>query len=292
MFQKINSFVYRTLGPATSTRLAQSNFGKFLVSKFYGKQNRKKIFNGKFGIKLKLSVKEASLLGFSYLGIVNPIETQLIKHLLTPGDSFIDVGAYIDGWYTLLASKLVGEKGNVYSFEPVENFYNLLHKNILLNKTKNIILEKIAVSNTNGYKTFYVGNKASSFYEFHTHGEELIKPKKTRVRSVRLDDYIKTNKIANLKIIKIDVECAEMEVLEGLIKSLKKINSPDLIIEVIDLHLKSVGKSEKELIKFLRKFGYSVFTLHSGGTHKYINEFKNRGTVNLYFSKNQKEIQY
>ena len=48
--------------------------------------------------------------------------------LLNPGDVFIDIGALI-GYFSRLASKIVGEKGKVYSFEPTHSTYSLLQSN-------------------------------------------------------------------------------------------------------------------------------------------------------------------
>ena len=47
-------------------------------------------------------------------------ETNFIRSILKPGQTFVDVGANI-GWHTLLAARSVGETGRVLAFEPVSN---------------------------------------------------------------------------------------------------------------------------------------------------------------------------
>jgi len=49
--------------------------------------------------------------------------------IMKPGMVFFDVGAHY-GYYSLLGSELVGEKGVVYSFEPIKSTFNILKNNI------------------------------------------------------------------------------------------------------------------------------------------------------------------
>lgn len=60
--------------------------------------------------------------------------TEAFRRRLAPGDVCIDIGAHI-GYYTLLASKLVGPGGHVYAFEPSPGVYGRLEKNLVRNDT-------------------------------------------------------------------------------------------------------------------------------------------------------------
>lgn len=77
--------------------------------------------------------------------------TKFIKDNLKKGDTFIDVGANV-GYYTLLASELVGTKGKVYSFEPFEDNWLILSKNLGMNKIKNCVVFFAALSDIKGHK--------------------------------------------------------------------------------------------------------------------------------------------
>jgi len=73
--------------------------------------------------------------------------TKFIKDNLRSGDTFIDVGASV-GYYTLLASKLVGPKGKVYSFEPAKQNLDVLLRNLFDNGIKNVIVFPFALTDS------------------------------------------------------------------------------------------------------------------------------------------------
>jgi predicted O-methyltransferase YrrM len=62
----------------------------------------------------------------------------LILRKLKRGDTFIDVGAHV-GFFSMIAAKLVGEDGEVYSFEMNPDNYSMLVMNAGLNNFRNIL---------------------------------------------------------------------------------------------------------------------------------------------------------
>jgi len=271
---------YKILGPNLSTQLALSPLGVFFFKIITGNKNWQ-IYEGFKGIKLKLSAEEALKSGFFILGTMNPYETNILNKVLKSGDIMIDVGAYVDGWHSLVSSKIVGKKGHVYCFEPYPIFFKQLKENVHLNKLDNIItLENLAVSDKCGRRQFFEAGLASSFYKTVDHKNNQIE-----VNTITLDYYIKRNRIKKIKLIKIDVEGAEMEVIRGAIHSLTGVNSPDLMVEVIDHQLQSAGSNKCQLIKFLQKIGYNAYDFSQNGLLKFDPEKNKQTTLNLYFSK-------
>ena len=65
----------------------------------------------------------------SFLTRYEPYMGRAIKTHLRLGDTFWDIGANI-GWFSLLASKVVGSNGKIFSFEPSPDVFNLLSANI------------------------------------------------------------------------------------------------------------------------------------------------------------------
>lgn len=178
----------------------------------------------------------------------------IIRQYLKPNDVFIDIGANF-GLHTVYAAKLVGEKGRVFAFEPVTKHLNLLQKNLSLSHVKNRVeIVSSAVSNSTESSLIFYLSPEEEIAVTASLKASNNNSKKTKVANIRLDDY--WNSIdKEIKLIKIDVEGAELEVLKGAEKLLKKWK-PKLLIEVHGFALPSFGTNVKELRNFLDILGY------------------------------------
>ena len=155
---------------------------------------------------------------------------ELYKSLLTPEDTAIDAGAYI-GTHSLPMSKLCKQ---VYSFEPNPEVFNKLKENVELNNITNILCYSIALSNESCTRLFDCRNNGTSrFFKAKCLGHIH------QVETLMLDEYIPF--IENLKLIKIDVESAEFDVLEGATGLIHK-HQPYIIIEAYQYKNKALKK--------------------------------------------------
>ncbi|MCS7109719.1 MAG: FkbM family methyltransferase [Candidatus Micrarchaeota archaeon] len=102
--------------------------------------------------RMNINPKEDLGLYFGYKE-VEPGFPDLLKKIIKKGELFIDVGAY-KGFYSLIASELVGEDGKVLAFEPNYKSFEILVKNIKLNSISNIIALNIALSDFDGRASF------------------------------------------------------------------------------------------------------------------------------------------
>ena len=78
----------------------------------------------------------------------------MLEEVVWSGARILDVGANI-GYYEVMESLLVGDKGQILAIEPSPENYRTLEKNILLNRAENVSLECVAVSNKTEQKTFF-----------------------------------------------------------------------------------------------------------------------------------------
>jgi FkbM family methyltransferase len=158
------------------------------------------------------------------------------------GDVFLDVGAHI-GKYTLSVASIMGKKGQVISIEPYPETYRVLLENIRLNSFENIQTFRIAAWSQNCKKQLFLSNNAG--------GHSLTPNKKPDerwpdqqpfiiIQAKPLDDILE--KIGRkVDWIKIDVEGAEIEVLQGMRKTLEH-DKPNLIIEARKTNLEKIKK--------------------------------------------------
>jgi len=279
IINNISNLLYRIIKPKGASKLACSPLGR-IVSKILSLNKKEMdIYQTSVqGIKLELSRDEASTSGIMHLGLLNPFETRWLEGHLNRGDVFLDIGAYVDGWYTLLASKLVGKKGKIYSFEPHPDFCKRLKRNIKINKLNNITVAQLAMSNKSGF----------SFLSDNRHLSSLAIDKKEshtstiKVKTMTVDAYVKRNNIEKIDVIKLDVEGFETEVLKGAKKTLKSM-APALLVEIDDRLLRNASSSRQELIKLLKNLGYDSYIFTMKGLKP---GHKDSQTMNVVFSKN------
>lgn len=154
----------------------------------------------------------------------------IIGKCLKKDDIFIDVGANI-GLMSIFASRIVRPNGIIYSFEPEPETFMILNKNIAINKIKNIRAYNIGVGERQ-YKSVIFTNPYAG-----RGGASLIKPFnqkdsiKYEIYIEKLDDIIFEYNIKKIRMLKIDVEGWELNVLKGAKFLLQSIEAPIICIE-------------------------------------------------------------
>lgn len=158
----------------------------------------------------------------------------LFEKVITETSTVYDIGAHV-GFYTLLSSILVGEKGKVFAFEPLPRNLYYLNKHLRLNGIKNVEVVEAAVSDNNGVAIFQEGKSSSMGRLYSSYEEEksLIRPSEEsnliEVRTIALDKFISEQQMSTPDFIKIDVEGGEREVLLGAEKLLTN-NHPAIFL--------------------------------------------------------------
>jgi len=192
--------------------------------------------------------------------------------------NFIDVGANIG----LISAYVLNHvpKVNIYAFEPGPHQYNLFNKTIIENKLeKRIKLYNLALSNTNGTMEFNIHStqdvSGDGFYDTERAGKTNI----INVEVLKLDDWWENNKKPNIDVIKIDVEGAELWILEGAVKMLKSCK-PIIVLEICNLNYRNYPYTENEVLELLISNNYSVFTEEGSLVNK--NNLKSFQEKNIY----------
>jgi FkbM family methyltransferase len=156
-------------------------------------------------------------------------EKELHPYLNLKAGVFVDVGAHI-GKYTVALGKKIGNRGKVISIEPETENFNLLKKNVNLNKLTNVFLQNTACAEQDGEAMLNIHKDQPTLHSFYINRG----PSQIRVKTVKLDTIIQNFKIDRVDLVKIDVEGAEIDVLRGASDILKQ-HHPRIIFEVLDL---------------------------------------------------------
>lgn len=209
---------------------------------------------------MKILVRNPRKSGFArdifLRGVWEKKVTRFAASKIRPGMTVLDIGADI-GYYSLLFSKLVGNTGKVFAFEPLSESKKMLDCNVRLNLLDNVETFEIALFDQEG--ALCLGGPNSKIEP-----QKKIPEKTDSVVRMQIFDKIKKDIAADgFDFLKIDVEGAEMNVLRGMRGELEK-NHPLLLIEMHPKELKSFGYSSKDLLMFLKSFGYEIVPINGG----------------------------
>lgn len=225
--------------------------------------------------------------------INSPIEIEAELRSLFDGNevcTVFDIGS-CEGEDTIRYSRLFPQ-AKIYSFEPRQDNIATALELIEKYNCKNIILENFALSNQKGSSIFYLsegepehiknskdwnfGNKSSSLLapsdQMRIHTEWLSFDNKIEVRTERLDDYVVSKNIQILDFIHLDVQGAELMVLEGAGSFLKNIKVIWMEVEAVELYKDQPLKEDVELFMRQNNFFKVTDTVnHISGDQLYVN---------------------
>ena len=179
-----------------------------------------------------------------YFNRVEPGQTAAFAKELKPGHTFFDIGANV-GYYTILASRLVGSNGSIAAFEPVMRNMGYLQRHLELNGISNARALPFAISDKAGIASFKTGSDSAMGM--------LDRSGDTLVPTISLDE-IASRLGARPDVLKIDVEGEEVAVLTGAAKVLEEdrpiiflsTHSPELRESCLE-HLNSRGYDVRPL---------------------------------------------
>src|SRR5215203_5681632 len=175
------------------------------------------------------------------------------------GNIVIDVGSHV-GRYTILGSKLVGGSGKVIAVEAHPGNFQLLKRNLQLNKSDNVISLNCAAycQDTPQLRLFLAGEDRGNTIYNTVMESRYATEKFVSVPALKLDSIVQHADVQAHQInwIKIDVEGAEYEVLQGAENILS--NSKDISI-LIEIHnLQKTMNFYNPIIDMLRKYRFSI----------------------------------
>lgn len=198
--------------------------------------------------------------GYWFYGSKREEDTlRFVQRVLGAGQTVMDIGANI-GYLTALFAHIVGESGRVVAFEPGEENLPYLAANVA--RYANVTIVKKAASNICGRAEFLVedltGQNNSLLSDLTTLERNsraagvTAHTKKVQVETVSIDYFCETERFTPV-LVKIDVEGAELIVLQGMDQTLRQA-LPILIVEIW-----REGATALRVLEYLFSLGYCVF---------------------------------
>jgi len=205
-----------------------------------------------------------------YFGFWEPNLSTWIARQLVPGDTFVDVGANI-GYYSLLASQLVGPSGHVIAIEASPSIFTEMQHNLSLNEGLcNIRCLNIAVSDCEAELPLFDGPQSQ------THRTSLINQEGLAfggtINAKPLPAILTDEEFTRCRLFKIDVEGAEWLVVRGLAVALSRTR-PDaqFVIEISPKRLALQGRTPGDIFEVFLAAGFNAYRIvNDYGVNSYL----------------------
>ena len=190
---------------------------------------------------MSYAIDKKDFMSLSLNGIYERLETDWIRRNISNDMVCIDVGASI-GYHTLLLSRYGKE---VFAFEPFPEAIKLLKENIKSNNIHNIRVFNLLAGNKKGNKKLYINQGNFGANSVNGKGNYILSE----------ENKIDNLNLGSIDFVKIDAEGYDLEVIQGMAKTLSKFH-PVIMLE-------RVYYSDKKLQEFLARIDYNFFCLGS-----------------------------
>lgn len=244
MLEKINIIRKSVLIPKCISKIKNWNIPLLF---YFGVKNKEQIILLKDGTKCFIRNKSDAI-AFLENFILEANTSHKIFQIQC-NDIVVDIGAHV-GYFTLFAAKRATE-GKVIAFEPSNESFLLLEKNIKINSYKNIIPEKIAITKIKGKQILYLNRENEISNTIYKQKENLSEEK---INTMTLQDIFEKYRLEKIDFLKMDCEGAEYEIIMNVPSSiLNKIQKISM-----EIHEEMVPYTKEVMIENLKKHGFNV----------------------------------
>ena len=179
---------------------------------------------------------------------------ELFQKALRPGYRVADLGAH-NGYYSILAAREVGAKGQVFAFEPDPTNYKTLRRNLKLNELDGVVVaEEKCVGDKTEFVNIYSVEEGSRSSSITIHPEMHIKST-AKVECVSLDDYFADG---DINVIKMDVEGNELRTLQGMQGVLSRSKNVVIFAELHPTMLAGRGVAVNDYLAMFVTLGFEL----------------------------------
>jgi|SRR5579875_243488 len=215
------------------------------------------------GCRLTVDLHDAVQASLYYRGFHEPSVTAVLRRHLRAGDCFVDVGANV-GYYSCVASCLVGRAGSVHAIEPSTKLIDRFRMDLARNRISDrIVLHPVAVSDFEG--TAYLqrgshdptpdGDRFITVEQFDGPSAELVPV--TTLDSLLIH-------ASRVDVLKLDIEGQELSALRGAVSTIRRFRPRLILVEDDPQLLKRSASSSDELWHLLTSLGYQGHRIETG----------------------------
>lgn len=240
---------------------AKRTYWEFVINPYFAWHSHAFVARTSFGLKVAGNTTDILPQYLYYFGTWEPNLTHWISGRLGPGDVFVDVGANA-GYFSLLASTLVGESGSVVSIEPLPELYETTRANVARNGLRNVRAVNVAASDHAGRLELFRG--PATHTGLTSVVEEPGLEPACEVDSLPLSTILRDEELQRARLVKIDVEGAESAVIAGMGPLLRSGRSDlEVLVEIHPKQLARMERSPEDVLGVLLEAGFHPYTLEN-----------------------------
>ena len=225
------------------------DFAARVSMRMQGIVHRRRIGRTFFGMRMRTDIRDFIQRRIYFFGIYEPNLTHYIVRRLKSGDRFVDIGANV-GYITLLASSIVGERGDVYAVEACPSTLDQLDANVALNRCSNVRTLGAAVTGERCRVEVVLGER-------HNLGSNSVRPASESTGHSVLGlpfESLPGLKFRDISFIKIDIEGAEFPVLRDILAHLGELRSLHTLVA-------EISPGSAELVGSMIEAGFTAYAL-------------------------------
>jgi len=195
-----------------------------------------------------------------FTGRYEPAKTQLVRALVRPGDTVIDLGANW-GYFTLAAAHWTGPSGRVVAFEPDPRLFQLLQGNVALNALPAVTPVQAAVGERRGSGLFLGYEEGAENRGVTRRAADGTAPHAFRTDVVALDEWCRGAHVDHVRLVKVDVEGDEHRALRGMAEGLGRAAYDYVLLECHPDALREQHVTFEAMLGPLTSSGYALHVI-------------------------------
>ncbi len=212
------------------------------------------------GLRLQCHLPDLIQMYIYMFGVWEPDQTAYVEDTLKEGDTFIDVGANV-GYYSIVASRPVGSSGRVVAIEASPAISRALSDTLDRNGSPpNVRIVQAAVSDRRGTLQLYAGPQQNLGLTTPVKGRGLTPGEE--VPAYPLGELLQPDELARARLIKIDVEGGEPQVLHGMLGVVSQLaRDVEILVELSPMWWDVASLTADAVLEPWVQAGFNVYEI-------------------------------